>query len=230
VHSLSIVLLTIATAAVALPQDKGSSADRSVPAPTEQAPGGQTERRDGIVDKVLNMVGPADPKPLTRKQAFELYLLNTAGPAPILGEAAGAAIGQWMNSPKEYGQGWDAYGKRFGANMGYNVTRQTISYGASLAFHEDTRYFASRDRGVWRRTRHALISTFTARRPDGRDTFSVSSVAGVVGATSISSIWGPASWKGPGNISYNAGISFASTAGFNVVREFLPDILRRPRR
>jgi len=114
--------------------------------------------------------------------------------------------------------------------MGYNATRQTISYGTSLVFHEDTRYFASRTRGAWPRTRHALISTFTGRHPDGRDTFAISSVTGVVAACSITSIWGPPSCKGPGNIAYNAGISFASTAAFNVVREFLPDFLHRPRK
>jgi hypothetical protein len=74
------------------------------------------------------------------------------------------------------------YGKRVGANLAYNATRQTISYGASLALHEDTRYFGSGAEGFWPRTRHALVSTFTARRPDSRDTFSVASVAGVVGA------------------------------------------------
>ncbi len=179
---------------------------------------------------MLDLTGPADPKPLTQKQAFDLYLMDTIGPMPILGEAAGAAWGQWMNTPKAYGQGWDAFGKRFGANMGYNATRQTITYGASLPLHEDTRYFASHDSGFWPRTRHALVSTFTARHPDGSDRFSFANTGGVVGACMISSIWGPPSWKGPGNIAENAAISFASTAVTNVVREFLPDILHRPRK
>ena len=74
------------------------------------------------------------------------------------------------------------------------------------------------------------MSTFTARHSDGRDSFSFSSTAGVLGASAISSVWGPPSWKGPGNIAENAGVSFASTAAFNVVREFLPDIFRRPRK
>ncbi len=54
-----------------------------------------------------------------------------------------------------------------------------------------------------------------ARRP-----FSISSVTGVVGASAISSVWGPDSWKGIGNISKNAGVSFGATAAFNLVREF----------
>ena len=80
-----------------------------------------------MLDKILIIVGPSDEKPLTRKEAFEAYVLSTVGPVPILGEAAGAGIGQWMNSPEEWGQGWGAYGKRFGSNMGYNALRQTIT-------------------------------------------------------------------------------------------------------
>lgn len=181
-----------------------------------------------FADKVLAMVGPAAPAQLTGKEQFELYLLSVGGPVPLIGEAGGAAVGQWWNAPAEWGQGWAAFGKRYGSNLAYNGIRQTITYGGWLLLREDTRYFASTRRGFLPRTRHALISTFTARKPDGRDVFSVSATAGVIGASAISSIWGPSSWKGPKNIAANAGISFASTAAFNVLREYLSDILHRP--
>jgi hypothetical protein len=42
-------------------------------------------------------------------------------------------------------------------------------------------------------------------------------------------MWEPASRKGFNNIAGNVGISFGSTAALNIVREFLPDLLRRPR-
>lgn len=186
-----------------------------------------TPKTEGLVDKVLGIVGPAEPKVLTGKQRFVQYLLDTGGPLPILGEAAGAGISQWTNDPGEWGQGWGAYGKRFGSNLAYNGVRQTLTYTTALAFHEDNRYFASHQKGVWRRTRYALASTVMAQHPDGSRMFSVSSVTGVVGASAISSIWGPGSWKGVDNIAVNAGISFAATAGFNLVREFLPDVLHR---
>ncbi len=54
-------------------------------------------------------------------------------------------------------------------------------------------------------------------------------MSGVIGASAISSIWGPDSWKGFNNIADNAGISFGATAALNIVREFLPDLLHRPR-
>jgi hypothetical protein len=182
----------------------------------------------GVLDTMLKWVGPVNANEAPHRERFQEYLWSTVGPVPIFGEAAGAGIGQWMNSPTEWGQGWGAFGKRFVSNLAYNGVRQTITYGGSVALGEDTRYFASRRSGFWPRTLHALVSTFTARHSDGRDTFSFSATAGVIGAAAASSVWGPASWKGPGNIAENAGISFGSTAVSNVVREFLPDILHRP--
>lgn len=184
-------------------------------------------QQPGIVDTVLKFVGPIPAGTTPRPERFSEFLLSTLGPVPILGEAAGAGIEQWMNSPEEWGQGWGAFGKRFGSNMAYNGIRQSITYGGSLALHEDTRYFSSGSSGVWPRLRHALVSTFAAHHADGREYFSVSGTAGVLGASAISSVWGPPAWKGPGNIAENAGLSFAATAGSNIAREFLPDILHR---
>ena len=220
--AISIVWLPAAFSQVATPF--GSPA---VPA-TVTSPAVTPDQMD-LIDKVLGMVGPSEPSHLTQKDRFQLYLLSAGGPVPLLGEAAGAGIGQAKNTPPEWGQGWGAFGERYGSNLAYNGVRQTITYAAAVALHEDTRYFASGRHGIWRRTGYALLSTFTARHPDGRQSFSVSSVSGVIGASAISSIWGPDSWKGSRNIAGNAGISFGATAALNIVREFLPDLLLRPR-
>src|ERR1019366_6436385 len=100
-------------------------------------------------------------------------VLGMAGPIPLLAEAAGAGIGQWENSPKEWGRGWGAYGERFESNLAYNGVRQTITYGTSVVFHEDNRYFPSHKHGFWARTGYAVLSTVTARHPDGRRAFFV---------------------------------------------------------
>ena len=183
-----------------------------------------------ILNKVLDLVGPVPAAAPPHKERFGEFVRSTIGPVPLIGEATGAAIEQWMNTPKEWGQGWGAFAQRFGSNLAYNGIRQTITYGGSLMLDEDSRYFAAGRTGFWPRTRHALVSTFTARHTDGRVAFSYSSTAGVIGASAISSVWGPEAWRGPGKIAKNAGISFASTAAFNVVREFLPNIFRHARK
>jgi hypothetical protein len=178
----------------------------------------------------MGIAGPSEPRQLTQKKRFHLYVFSVAGPVPLLAEAAGAGFGQWENSPRKWGQGWDAFGERYESNLAYNGLRQSITYGTSVLFHEDNRYFSSHKHGVWARTRYAVLHTVTAQHPDGREAFSVSSAVGVLGASAASSIWGPRSWEGVGGISRNAGISFATTAAFNVVREFLPDLLHRPQK
>ena len=213
------VILALALATLSFAQQ--DAANRVAQAPTASP---------GIVDHVLDWVGPIPSTSPARPEKFSEFVLSTVGPVAIFGEAAGAGLGQWDNAPKEWGQGWGAYGKRFASNMAYNGVRQSITYAGSLAFGEDTRYVSSTASGIWPRTRHALVTTFTARHANGNVSFSISSTAGVIGAAAIQSTWGPDSWKGIGAIGLNAGVSMVSTAGLNVVREFLPDLFRRPRR
>lgn len=216
-----IAVLALSFSAFALAQT-GNEAYRAVQPDT-------TATNPGILNTVLDLVGPVPSGSPAHKERFREFALATVGPVPLLGEAAGAGIEQWMNTPEDWGQGWGAFGKRYGSNLAYNGIRQAITYAGSNALGEDSRYFASRRSGIWPRARHALVSTFTARHMDGRDSFAFSSTLGVIGASAISSTWGPDAWKGPGNIAQNAAVSFASTAAFNVVREFLPDIFHRPR-
>ena len=222
-HRLWLVFLAVACLPAAFSQDPRAFVNPAASSVKKAA----TSAEKHLIDTVMGVVGP-DETTLTERRRFHLYLMSTVGPVPILAEAAGAGIGQWENSPKEWGQGWGAYGQRYGSNLAYNGVRGTITYGTSIFFHEDNRYFASHRHGLWARTRYAVLSTVTARNPAGQTTFSISSVTGVVGASAISSIWGPDSFKGIGNISKNAGVSFSATAAFNLVREFLPDLLHRP--
>jgi hypothetical protein len=179
---------------------------------------------DDLLEKVMGIVSPTESGELTQKKRFHLYLFSVVGPVPVLAEIAGAGFSQWQDRPKEWGQGWGAFEERAGSNLAYNGVRQTLTYGTSILFHEDNRYFASHKHGVWARTAYAVRSTVTARHPDGDEAFSISSVTGVVGASAIASMWGPRSWEGAKGIGMNAGVSFALTAAFNVVREFLPDL------
>ena len=193
---------------------------------------GQTAQsnKTNLLDTILVISGASQPGDITAKQRFRDYLLSIGGPAPLIAEAASAGLAQWNNNPREWGQGWGAYGQRFGSDLAYNGIRQSILYGLSIPLHEDYRYFPSKAHKFFPRAGHALVSGFIARHPNGRQSFSFSDFAGVSGAAAISSIWGPSSWKGFGNIAQTAGLSFASTAAFNVFREFAPDILRRPRK
>jgi hypothetical protein len=194
-------------------------------AQTEPAPA-----RDGFVVGALRLVQPAEPEPLTERERFHQYLLNTIGPVPVFLEGAGAGLSQAVEIPSEWGQGASGYFHRFGNNLAYNGVRNTLTYATSILFREDTRYFASGKEGTWPRVAHALASAVMARDTEGRDRISISAIAGVAGAAAISRAWSPPNLQGGKNVARAMGITFAGQAGFNVFREFVPDLIRRLQR
>ena len=164
--------------------------------------------------------------PLTASERLRLYLKRTYGPLSIVQSAAGAGISQWRGAPKEWKQGAEAYGDRFGNSYAKHVIRGTLEYGASALLHEDNRYVPSLDTGFLKRTRHAIASTFVARNDAGHEHFAYSRFGSALGAAFISRIWQPPSRSGAGDGLYSFGITMANGMGWDILREFWPDVRR----
>jgi hypothetical protein len=90
--------------------------------------------------------------------------------------------------------------------------------------HEDNRYFVSGQTGFLRRTKYAIVSTLLARNDNGTQSFSFSRVGSAAGASFISRAWQPRSTTSAGDGAVSFGITMASDMGFNVFREFWPDL------
>jgi hypothetical protein len=140
---------------------------------------------------------PAPPGlPYTRPtEATKLrnYLFDGFGPYPISGAAIAAGINQISNSPPEWKQGAEGYGKRFASNFGIAAVSTTTRYALSAAFKQDALYYRCECTGLFPRLGHALISSFTARRgADGHRVFSVPAlVAPYVGTMTAVYAWYP---------------------------------------
>ncbi|HEX4488397.1 MAG TPA: hypothetical protein VH088_19115 [Terriglobales bacterium] len=110
----------------------------------------------------------------SEKTKLRNYFFDTFGPYPIIGAAFAAGINQATNTPPEWNQGAEGYGKRFGSNLGIAAVATTTRYALAQAFREDTLYYRCECKGILPRTGHAVISAFTARRgEDGHTVFSV---------------------------------------------------------
>jgi hypothetical protein len=110
----------------------------------------------------------------TQKTRLTNYIFDAYGPYPIVGSALAAGLGQIGNSPPEWGQGAEGYGKRIGSDFGLAATATTFRYGLAEAFKEDTLYYRCDCRGFISRMNHAVLSTLTARRgEDGHRVFSI---------------------------------------------------------
>ncbi len=184
----------------------------------------------GLVSSAVGWISPAADTPLTARQRWHDYWVNTVGPGAVASEAISAGFSQWENSPPEWGQGGAGYGKRFANDIAYNAVRNTIQHGTAALLHEDNRYFASGKETVLGRVAYALASPVTARRASGARSISISGVTGIVGVSILSRAWSPASWQGADNVAISVALTYAGTAGFNLAREFVPDIVRHFRK
>jgi len=163
---------------------------------------------------------------INEKQRLALFASITFSPIAVVYSAAGAAISQGINSPEEWGQGWDAYGKRVASSYGGTIVGNTITYATSALFHEDNRYFQSNKTGLKARLGAVIISPYQARNDAGQIHFSASSFLGGAGQASIPLLWSPQSWQGWGNVALNYSIWYGTVAGANFVREFYPTLTR----
>jgi len=113
----------------------------------------------------------------TQTTKIHNYVFDAFGPYPIVGAALTSGIGQFSNSPPEWGQGAEGYSKRFVSDFGIAAVSTTTRYGLAEALKEDTLYYRCDCSGVLPRLRHAVMSTFTARRgEDGHRVFSIPAV------------------------------------------------------
>ena len=104
------------------------------------------------------------------------------------------------------------------------MINNTLRYGISAALHEDNRYFVSGQTGFFQRTKYAIKSTFLARHDNGNQYFSFSRIGSDAGAAFISRVWQPRSSTSAGDGATSFGITIAADVGFNVFREFWPDL------
>ena len=129
----------------------------------------------------------------TQTMKLHNYLFDAFGPYPVVGAAFAAGINQAYDTPPEWKQGAEGYGKRFGSNFAIAAVSTTTRYGLAQAFREDTLYYRCECKGVFPRLRHALISTLTSRRgEDGHRVFSFPSlIAPYAGTMTAVYAWYP---------------------------------------
>ena len=179
--------------------------------------------------RFLPQPAPEPWRKITEKQRFAHFASFTLSPGAGFGALVSAATAQRDNSPKEWGQGWKAYGKRVANNYGGTAIAYTITYATSGLFEEDNRYFRSTKNGLIARLGHVMISPYVAHNYSGGTQFSTSSFVGGVGGAGIPQLWAPSSWQGWNRVGINYSLWYGGLAGVNLVREFFPGMVQRSR-
>jgi len=187
---------------------------------TEQVKIEETQRVFGIIPNFYVVYDPS-PAPLTTKLKFQLAMKTSTDIVTILGVGVLAGINQAGDTP-DYGQGWDAYGKRFGATATDGLTDIMIG-GAILPslLHQDPRYYYQGTGSNKSRALHALSSPFVCRGDNGRRQPNYSSVGGDLGSAALSNLYYPQSNRGASLVFENFFISTGERMVSSVVQEFV---------
>lgn len=159
---------------------------------------------------------------LSVEDRFKIYRHTILRPYSIAGPAFGAGIGQWENEPPEWGQGTAGYARRFASGMGRHLISETIRFGVAAVDGEDPRYYPSKDKGVWKRSLHAVGETFFSHTLDGGRMPAYSRILGTYGAAFIANSWYPNSRATTGYALRRGSTSLASSVGFHLFQEFFP--------
>src|SRR5712691_2102505 len=166
--------------------------------------------------------------PLTSGQKFRLATAGVFDWAAYPFNGVLSAIAQAKNDPKEWGQGWGAYGKRFGASFADNSigTYMTTAVFPSL-LHEDPRYYQLGNGRFVHRAYHGINRLFVARTDSGHDHFNYSESVGNAVAAAISNVYHvPADRTASRNATTFAFLILYDGLS-NELKEFWPDIRRK---
>jgi hypothetical protein len=164
----------------------------------------------------------ASVPPLTIGDKFKYRIIGSFGVRGLLGNFASAAIGQAMNTPSEWGQGWGAYGERYASGLGGTLSRQVFAFTIESVLHEDPRYFPSEERTKGARVKNVLKSVIITHTDSGEHQFAYGRLISAFGAGQLVNVWQP---RSNGHVSdgvERAFIVLGVDAGFMLMQEFLP--------
>jgi hypothetical protein len=187
---------------------------------TEQFKAEEKQRVFGIIPNFY-VSYDGDPTSLTAKMKFELAFKVSTDPVTAAGVALVSASRQAANTPK-YGQGWGAYGERFGATATDGFSDIMIG-GAILPtlLHQDPRYFYQGAGSSGSRIRHAMFSPFVAKGDNGKWQPNYSSLGGDLASSALSNLYYPEANRGAGLVFGNFAIGTAERIGASLAQEFL---------
>ena len=165
---------------------------------------------------------------LSSAQKFELFVDNSISVSSVSVAVVGAAIGQADNSPTGYGQGWEAYAKRFGASMGRSASNEFFgTFVISSALHLDPRFYPEDNPSFPQAVKYSVQRVFIVRNDEGRDAVAWSQLVGPLMGESLANVYWPERNRSVGDTFFRYGVDLAVRAGGNMLKEYWPVVARK---
>ena len=165
---------------------------------------------------------------LEARDKFMLFVDDTFDPISFLSAGFNAGMDQASGRDPAFGQGAGGYAKRFGADFASQSTwRFFTDFAYPIVFSEDPRYYRLGQGTTGKRLFHAMEHTVIAHRDDGSHMFNFSLWLGTGSALAMSDVYHPGNAGGIAAGARAAGYSMAGSMGFDILREFWPEVARK---
>jgi len=166
--------------------------------------------------------------PMSVGDKFKLSVANSVSPFTILCAAGGAGINQALNSPKGWGQGGEAYGKRFGAAMARTASANVFGTGVlNSVFREDPRFYVQKDLSFGNSIKYSVARLFVTKSDSGKAVLNVGDLVGPLGAEFLANTYYPHGDRSTGDALVRYGWDMATKAGGNLLKQYWPTINKR---
>lgn len=166
-----------------------------------------------------------DAGPLSAGGKFKLFVNQSISPAYLVAVGISAGVSQARNVPSAYGQGWDAYGSRYGAAL---ARASSSSFFGTFAFasvlHQDPRFFPQVRPTLWGSVKYSAKRMFVTRTDSGKDTFNASGLLGPLAAEALANVYLPRSEQTGAKNAQRYGTDLAWKFGGNMFKNYWPTL------
>ncbi|MBZ5601935.1 MAG: hypothetical protein LAO79_06490 [Acidobacteriia bacterium] len=139
-----------------------------------------------------------------------------------------AGVAQWGDNYAGYGQGAQGYAKRYGAAFADGAIGSFMTEAVfPTLLHQDSRYFRMGEGRAWKRVGYAVTRVVVTHSDRGNWQFNTSEIAGNAAAAGIANLYYPRGSRGLDETLEKFAVNVVSDAGFNVLKEFWPDMRRK---
>jgi len=167
------------------------------------------------------------PGPLTTGGKFKLFVNQSISPPYILESAFSAAFDQARNVPEDFGQGWAAYGSRFGTDMARSSSSSFFgTFLLASVLHQDPRFFPQSKPSFWRSLKYSTQRVVITRNDAGRDVFNTSGLLGPLASEGLANVYLPSSEQTVGKTFTRFASDLAWRVGGNMFKNYWPTFFR----
>ncbi len=162
---------------------------------------------------------------LTTREKFKAFLNNAHSAGMAVSIMSDSLISQATGAYPRVNPGWAGFGERTAISaMGAESAAFIGGFVYPTLFHQDPRYFASHEHGIFNRMAYAVSRAVIGRSDNGFSVINTSVIASQFTEAAISNAYVPYRYESVSGTIENALTGIAGVAEGHIVDEFWPDI------